>query len=52
MRYSRMTDIGLTEAQIKDNLLFATDKPGNLMTVAMPPRMPRNGSAPRRRISP
>jgi ubiquinol-cytochrome c reductase cytochrome c1 subunit len=35
MRYSRMTDIGLTEAQIKDNLLFATDKPGNLMTVAM-----------------
>jgi ubiquinol-cytochrome c reductase cytochrome c1 subunit len=23
MRYSRMTDIGLTEAQIKDNLLFA-----------------------------
>lgn len=35
MRYSRMTDIGLTEAQIKDNLLFASDKPGNLMTVAM-----------------
>jgi len=35
MRYNRMTDIGLTEAQIKDNLLFATDKPGNTMTVAM-----------------
>lgn len=35
MRYSRMTDIGLTEQQIKDNLLFAADKPGSLMTVAM-----------------
>lgn len=35
MRYSRMTDLGLTEAQIKDNLLFATDKPGNTMTIAM-----------------
>ena len=35
MRYSRMTDIGLTEPQIKDNLLYASDKPGNAMTVAM-----------------
>lgn len=35
MRYIRMTDIGLTEAQIKDNLLFAADKPGETMTVAM-----------------
>jgi ubiquinol-cytochrome c reductase cytochrome c1 subunit len=35
MRYSRMSDIGLTEQQIKDNLLFAADKPGSLMTVAM-----------------
>ncbi|TCS71661.1 ubiquinol-cytochrome c reductase cytochrome c1 subunit [Sulfuritortus calidifontis] len=35
MRYSRMTDIGLTESQIKDNLLYAADKPGNTMTVAM-----------------
>jgi ubiquinol-cytochrome c reductase cytochrome c1 subunit len=35
MRYSRLTDIGLTEAQIKDNLLFATDKIGNTMDVAM-----------------
>ncbi len=35
MRYSRMTDIGLTEQQIKDNLLFATDKPGSTMTIAM-----------------
>lgn len=35
MRYVRMTDIGLTEAQIKDNLLFAVDKVGETMTVAM-----------------
>jgi ubiquinol-cytochrome c reductase cytochrome c1 subunit len=35
MRYSRLEDIGLTEAQIKDNLLFATDKVGNTMDVAM-----------------
>jgi ubiquinol-cytochrome c reductase cytochrome c1 subunit len=36
MRYNRMRDIGLTDAQIKDNLLFAADKVGELMTVAMP----------------
>ena len=35
MRYNRMQDIGLTEQQIKDNLLFATDKPGELMKVSM-----------------
>jgi ubiquinol-cytochrome c reductase cytochrome c1 subunit len=35
MRYSRLTDIGLSEEQIKDNLMFATDKIGNPMTVAM-----------------
>lgn len=35
MRYSRMEDIGLSEAQIKDNLLFATEKPGELMKIAM-----------------
>lgn len=35
MRYNRMQDIGLTEAQIKDNLLFAADKPGELMKVSM-----------------
>jgi ubiquinol-cytochrome c reductase cytochrome c1 subunit len=35
MRYSRMEDIGLNEAQIKDNLLFASDKPGELMRIAM-----------------
>lgn len=38
MRYNRLTDIGLTEAQIRDNLMFATDKIGETMTVAMPAR--------------
>jgi ubiquinol-cytochrome c reductase cytochrome c1 subunit len=37
MRYNRLTDIGLTEAQIKDNLMFAGDRIGDTMTVAMPP---------------
>jgi ubiquinol-cytochrome c reductase cytochrome c1 subunit len=35
MRYNRMQDIGLSELQIKDNLLFAAEKPGELMRVAM-----------------
>ncbi|NTV94985.1 MAG: cytochrome c1 [Thiobacillus sp.] len=35
MRYNRMQDIGLTEAQIKDNLLYAAEKPGELMKVSM-----------------
>lgn len=35
MRYNRMVDIGLTEAQIKQNLLFASDKVGELMTVSL-----------------
>lgn len=35
MRYIRMQDIGLTEAQIKENLLYAADKPGELMKVSM-----------------
>jgi len=35
MRYNRLQDIGLTEEQIKDNLLFATDKVGDLMNVSM-----------------
>jgi len=38
MRYNRLTDIGLTEAQIRDNLMFATDKIGDTMAVAMPGR--------------
>ena len=35
MRYNRLTDIGLTETQIKDNLLFAGDKVGETMKVSM-----------------
>ena len=35
MRYERLTEIGLSPAQIKDNLMFATDKIGDTMTVAM-----------------
>ena len=35
MRYSRMQDLGLTEDQIKDNLMFAAEKPGEQMKVAM-----------------
>lgn len=35
MRYNKLADLGLTEGQIKKNLLFAADKVGELMTVAM-----------------
>ncbi len=35
MRYNRLRDIGLTEEQIKKNLLFTTDKVGETMTSAM-----------------
>ena len=37
MRYNRLTDLGLTDAQIRDNLMFATDKIGETMNVAMRP---------------
>ena len=48
MRYERLTDIGLTEQQIKDNLMFGTDKIGSTMQVAMDPASARNwfGAAP------
>ena len=35
MRYNRLKDIGLTDAQIKANLLFSADKVGETMKVAM-----------------
>ena len=38
MRYNRMKDIGLTELQIKQNLLFATDKVGDTMKVSLDPK--------------
>jgi ubiquinol-cytochrome c reductase cytochrome c1 subunit len=37
-RYNRLRDIGLTEQQIKDNLLFATDKVGETMKISMDPK--------------
>ncbi len=38
MRYNRLKDIGLTEKQIKDNLLFATTKIGETMKSSMDPK--------------
>jgi ubiquinol-cytochrome c reductase cytochrome c1 subunit len=38
MRYNRMRDIGLTEEQIKTNLMFATEKVGDTMKVNLDPR--------------
>src|SRR5205807_6867305 len=35
MRYHKLLDLGLTEQQVKENLLFTTDKVGELMNVAM-----------------
>lgn len=35
MRYNKLKDLGLTDAQIKDNLLFTSDKTGDLMKIAM-----------------
>src|SRR5437762_199795 len=35
MRYNRLTDLRLSESQIHDNLMLATDKIGSTMTVAM-----------------
>nr|VFJ63886.1 MAG: ubiquinol-cytochrome c reductase cytochrome c1 subunit [Candidatus Kentron sp. FW] len=38
MRYNRMaSDIGLTDEQVKANMMFATDKVGDVMAVAMSP---------------
>jgi ubiquinol-cytochrome c reductase cytochrome c1 subunit len=35
MRFNRLNDIGLTDKQIKDNLLFTTDKVGDTMKISM-----------------
>lgn len=42
MRYNRMRDIGLTDEQIKNNLLFASDKVGDLMTISLSPKDGKN----------
>lgn len=36
MRYNRLTDLGLTEAQIRDHLILTDAKVGDTMKVAMP----------------
>jgi ubiquinol-cytochrome c reductase cytochrome c1 subunit len=42
MRYNRLRDIDLTEPQIKENLLFATEKVGDLMKVSIDPRQAKD----------
>ena len=37
MRYNRLKDLGLSEDQIKANLLFSQDKVGDMMTTALRP---------------
>ena len=38
MRYQGLTAIGLTEAQIRDNLMFTAEKIGEPMKIAFPPK--------------
>ena len=42
MRYNRLQDIGITEKQIKDNLLFTTDKVGETMQANINPRQAKD----------
>ena len=35
MRYSKLLDLGLSEQQVKDNLLFTAEKTGELMNISM-----------------
>ena len=37
-RYNRMKDFGLTDDQIKKNLMFATDRVGDTMKVSLDPK--------------
>ena len=48
MRYNRLKDLGLTEQQIRDNLIFTGAKIGDLMKVAMDPKDSKKwfGAAP------
>jgi ubiquinol-cytochrome c reductase cytochrome c1 subunit len=41
MRYNRLVDIGLGEAQIRDNLMFTGEKVGDTIGVAMRPKEAR-----------
>lgn len=38
MRFNRLKDIGLSDQQVKDNLLFTTDKVGETMKAAIDPK--------------
>ena len=38
MRYNRMKDLGLTDEEIKKNMLFATEKVGETMKVSLDPK--------------
>ncbi len=42
MRFNRLQDIDLTEQQIKDNLLFTTDKVGETMKSAIDPKQAKD----------
>ena len=42
MRYNRLADLGLTEKQIKDNLMFATDRVGETMKSATDPKQAKD----------
>lgn len=42
MRYNRLRDIGLTEDQIKNNLMFATEKVGETMKVSLDPKQAKD----------
>ena len=48
MRYNRLHDIGLTDDEIKKNLLFATDKVGDTMKSTLDPKQAKDwfGAAP------
>jgi len=48
MRYNRMRDLDLTEDQIKKNLLFTSDKVGDVMKASLDPRQAKEwfGSVP------
>ncbi len=42
LSYTKLQDHGLTEQQIKNNLLFTSDKVGGMMTIAMAPKDAKN----------
>ena len=42
MRYNRLKDIGLTDEQIKNNLLFAGEKVGETMKVSLDPKQAKD----------